>query len=127
MRARTKTTATIAFIGIAALLAAAASPTAAQDVQVQSAVAIDGKVDCAQMKSGATHPCEGFTPPPKVAVGETFSAEGKTRLIGIVRAAQSRKRFGPRHKKGGLDLCCGRNLRGHPCGSKPRSYLANDP
>ena len=40
------------------------------------------------MKTGATHPCEGFTPPPKVAVGETFSADGKTRQIGIIRAAQ---------------------------------------
>ena len=88
MRARTKTIATTAYIGIAALLAAATSPTAAQDVQVQSVVAIDGKIDCLQMKTGATHPCEGFTPPPKVAVGETFSADGKTRQIGIIRAAQ---------------------------------------
>ena len=88
MRARTKTIATIAYIGIAALLTAATSPTAAQDLPVQSVVAIDGKVDCLQMKTGATRPCEGFTPPPKVAVGETFSAEGKTRQIGIIRAVQ---------------------------------------
>jgi hypothetical protein len=88
MMARTKTIATIAYIGIAALLAAATSPTAAQDVQVQSVVAIDGNVNCLQMKTGATRPCEGFTPPPKVAVGETFSADGKTRQIGIIRAAQ---------------------------------------
>ena len=40
------------------------------------------------MKTGATHPCEGFTPPPKVAVGETFGVEGKSRKIGIIRAAQ---------------------------------------
>ena len=91
MRARTKTIATIAYIGIAALLVAATSPTTAQDVQVQSVVAIDGKVDCLQMKTGATHPCEGFTPPPKVAVGETFSADGKTRQIGIIRAVQFEK------------------------------------
>jgi hypothetical protein len=74
-------------IGIAAVLAAATSPTAAQDVEVQSLVALDGKVECLQ-KTGATHPCEGFTPPPKVALGETFSADGKTRQIGIIRAAQ---------------------------------------
>ena len=72
----------------AAALAAATSPTAAQDVQVQSLVALDGKVDCLQMKTGATHPCEGFTPPAKVALGETFSADGKNRKIGIIRAAQ---------------------------------------
>jgi hypothetical protein len=88
MMARTKAIPTIACIGIAAVLAAATSPTAAQDVQVQSLVALDGKVECLQMKTGATHPCEGFTPPPKVALGETFSADGKTRKIGIIRAAQ---------------------------------------
>jgi hypothetical protein len=88
MRARTKTIATIAYIGIAALLTAATSPTAAQDLPVQSVVAIDGEVDCLQIKTGATRPCEGFTPPAKVAVGETFSADGKTRQIGIIRAVQ---------------------------------------
>ena len=87
MMASTTAIPTIACIGIAALLAAATSPTVAQDVQVQSVVAIDGKVVCSQMKTGATRPCEEFTPPPKVAVGETFSADGKTRQIGIIRAA----------------------------------------
>jgi hypothetical protein len=100
MRARTKTIATIAYIGIIALLAAATSPTTAQDVQVQSVVAIDGKVDCLQIKTGATHPCEGFTPPPKVAVGETFSADGKTRQIGIIRAVQFEKDMAQGIKKG---------------------------
>ena len=52
------------------------------------------------MKTGATHPCEGFTPPPKVAVGETFSADGKTRQIGIIRAAQSEKDYLAGIKKG---------------------------
>ena len=91
MMARTKTIPMIAYIGIAALLTAATSPTAAQNVQVQSVVAIDGKVDCLQMKTGATgtHPCEGFKPPPKVAAGETFSADGKARRIGVVLAHQA--------------------------------------
>ena len=88
MMARTKALPTIAYIGIAGVLAATTSPAAAQDVQVQSVVAIDGKVVCSQMKTGATRPCEEFTPPPKVAVGETFSADGKTRQIGVIRAAQ---------------------------------------
>src|SRR5262245_50403177 len=86
--ARTKAIPIIAYIGIAALLAAAASPTGAQEVQVQSVVAIDGEVVCSQMKTGVTRPCEEFTPPPKVAVGETFSADEKTRQIGVIRAAQ---------------------------------------
>ena len=85
MMARTKSIPTIAYIGITALLAAATSPTAAQEVQVQSVEAIDGKAACVQMKTGgATRPCEGF----KLAVGETFSVDGKTRQIGIIRAAQ---------------------------------------
>ena len=52
------------------------------------------------MKTGATHPCEGFTPPPKLAVGETFSAEGKTRQIGIIRAVQFEKDMAQGIKKG---------------------------
>jgi hypothetical protein len=124
MMARTKAIPTIAYIGIAALLAAAASPAAAQDVQVQSAVAIDKKVDCAQMKSGATHPCEGFTPPPKVAVGETFSAEGKTRQIGIVRAAQSEKDLAQGIKKGDWICVAAETLEDIPVDqSRDRTWL----
>ena len=89
MMVRSKAIPLIAYIATAALLAVATSPTAAQDVAVQSVVAIDGKAACVQMKTGgATRPCEGFTPLRKVAVGETFSADGKTRQIGVIRAAQ---------------------------------------
>ena len=88
MMARTKAIPTIAYIGIAGVLAATTSPAAAQDVQVQSVVAIDGKVVCSQIKTGATRPCEEFTPPPKVAVGETFSADGKTRQIGVPKSRE---------------------------------------
>ena len=49
---------------------------------------------------GAIRPCEAFTPPHKVAVGETFSAEGKTRQIGIIRAARSDKNYMTGIKKG---------------------------
>ena len=98
MMPRTKTIP--AYIGIAALLAAGTSPTAAQDLQVQSVVAIDGKVDCLQIKAGATRPCEGFTPPPQVALGEKFTADGKTRQIGIIRAAQNEKDLAQGIKRG---------------------------
>jgi hypothetical protein len=62
------------------------SPTISASRAIISAwlvVAIDGEVDCLQMKTGATRPCEGFTPPAKVAVGET-----KTHQIGIIQAVQ---------------------------------------
>jgi hypothetical protein len=88
MMARTKATSMLAI----AALVAATSLTAAQDFQVQSVesvVAIDGKLDCMHTKSMASQPCDGFTPPPKVAVGEKFIADGKTREIGVIRAHQA--------------------------------------
>ena len=126
MRTQTKTIPTMAYIGIAALLAAASSPTAAQDVQVQSVMAIDGKVDCSQMKQGgAIRPCEAFTPPHKVAVGETFSAEGKTRQIGIIRAAQSNKDYMTGIKKGDWICVAAETLEDIPVDqSRNRIWLA---
>ena len=122
--ARTKTIPTIVYIGIAALLAAATGPTAAQEVQVQSVVAIDGKVDCAQMKTGATHPCEGFTLPPKVAIGEKFTAEGKTRQIGVIRAAQSEKDLAQGVKKGDWICVAAETLEDIPVDkSRDRTWL----
>ena len=75
-----------------AALVAATMLAAAQDFQVQSVVAIDGKVDCLAYMKGVTppaNPCAGFTPPPKVAVGEKFVAEGKSRQIGVIQAHQA--------------------------------------
>jgi hypothetical protein len=34
-------------------------------------------------------PCDGSTPPTKVAVGEKFIADGKTRKIGVMLASQA--------------------------------------
>ena len=52
MMARTKAIPTIAYIGIAGVLAATTSPAAAQDVQVQSVVAIDGKARAPGLAGG---------------------------------------------------------------------------
>ena len=103
----------IVYIGIAGLLAAANSPSAAQDKGLgstvdsygyvfQSVVAIDGKVDCFSQLSetGATSLCDGFTPPPKVAIGESFTTDGKTRKIGVIRAYQADRDMLPDIKKG---------------------------
>jgi hypothetical protein len=38
-----------------------------------------------------TRPCDGFTPPPKVAIGEKFIADGKTRQIGVILANEAEK------------------------------------
>ena len=123
MMARTKTIP--AYIGIAALLAAATSPTAAQDLPTQSVVAIDGKVDCLQIKAGATRPCEGFTPPPQVALGEKFTADGKTRQIGIIRAAQNEKDMAQGMKKGDWICIAAETLEDIPVDkSRDRTWLA---
>ena len=105
MMACTQAIPMIAYIGIAALVAAATSPTAAQNVQVQSVVAIDGKVDCLQMKTGATGPCEGLKPPPKVAAGETFSAGGNVRKIGVILAHQAENDVQPHGITKGEWIC----------------------
>ena len=111
---RTKAIPMIAYIGIAALLQAANSPSAAQDkglgsisvdsygYVLQSVVAIDGKVGCfSQSEIGATSLCDGFTPPPKVAIGESFTTDGKTRKIGVIRAYQADRDMLPDIKRGG--------------------------
>ena len=125
MMARAKAIPMMAYIGIAALLAAATSPTAAQEGQVQSVVAIDGKVACVQMETGgATRPCEGFTPPPKVAVGETFSADGKSRKIGIIQAAQVEKDYAQGIKKGDWICVAAETLEDIPVDqSRDRTWL----
>ena len=47
-----------------AALVAATSLAAAQDFQVQSVVAIDGKVDYLAYMKVTSQRCAGFTPPP---------------------------------------------------------------
>jgi hypothetical protein len=36
-----------------------------------------------------TGPCEGFTPPARIAIGATFKANGKDRTVGAITATQS--------------------------------------
>ena len=76
MMARTKTIPTIAYIG-----------GARRPGSIRDGYRWKGRLLSNEAR-GAIRPCEAFTPPHKVAVGETFSAEGKTRQIGIIRAAQ---------------------------------------
>ena len=52
-------------------------------------LAIDGKVDYLAYMKVTSQRCAGFTPPPKVAVGEKFVARGKSHQIGVIRAHQA--------------------------------------
>jgi len=78
-------------LAIAALTSS--TSLSANDVQVKSAAALDGKVKCLAHTSGwtanSTGPCHTFTPPAKLAVGERFVADGNERQIGVIVASQA--------------------------------------
>ena len=91
------------------------------------ATALDGKVECHAntnwLITTTSGPCDTFTPPAKVALGESFSANGTTRRIGVIVASQAEKDmldYGLDVKKGEWDLCCGRKRRRYSFGRKPR-------
>jgi hypothetical protein len=78
------------------LILAAITPSSslpAHDLQVESAAALNGKVECHAHTNWwvttASGPCETFTPPAKVALGERFTANGKERKIGVIVATQA--------------------------------------
>jgi hypothetical protein len=79
----------------AIFLALASFSAEARDLQVRSAVALDGKIECPVHTNYwitiATGPCELYTPPAKVALGEHFAANGKEHQIGVTLASQAEK------------------------------------
>ena len=84
------------FAPITLLAIAAITPSAsliAEDFRVKSAAALDGKVQCfahtSEWVTASTGPCESFTSPPKVALGERFTANGNERQIGVIVATQA--------------------------------------
>jgi len=73
---------------IAALVAGLAVGSAgAKDYRVSEIQAI-GEIRCNFHNEPSTQPCSDFKPPAKVAIGESFSAEGLRRVIRIVLATQ---------------------------------------
>ena len=63
--------------------------------------------------------------PPKVALGEKFSADGKTRQIGIIRAAQDEKDMAQGMKKGDWICVAAETLEDIPVDkSRDRTWLA---
>ncbi|MGH6813591.1 MAG: hypothetical protein ACREDM_15045 [Methylocella sp.] len=63
------------------------------DYSPQEIYALDGKVLCFARHEGffmtRTGPCDAFTPPRRIAVGATFTANGKERTIGVISAIQA--------------------------------------
>lgn len=77
-----------------ALVGAPSSSVVAGDFRVDEVIASDGQIDCLAHKwryllFQTSGPCDTFTPPTTVRLGENFSADGKTRRIGVIVANQA--------------------------------------
>ncbi len=74
-------------------LVASTSLVSTGDVRAEVVEAIDGKVKCLSHRhwfiTTVSGPCKTFTPPAKVALGETFVADGDTHQIGVIVAHQA--------------------------------------
>jgi hypothetical protein len=84
-------------IGLAALLFGIPLYSFAADHPVQEVRAIDSKILCFAHRNfivtESSGPCDGYTPPSKVGVGQSFVANGKKRTIGVIQATQMDKDF----------------------------------
>jgi len=96
-----------AMAGVAALALVAAGSAAAAEYPASEAQAIDGKIACFahhdRLVKTSSEPCNGFAPPAKLAIGESFTADGKRRTIGLIRATQAEEDmsgYGVEIKKG---------------------------
>jgi hypothetical protein len=82
---------------VAAIVILAATPSLASagDVRAQAVAATDGKISCFSHRNWlittVSGPCDSFTPPATLALGETFVADGKTQQIGVIIANQAEK------------------------------------
>jgi hypothetical protein len=80
------------------------STTLAAEYGANEVEAIDGKVQCFSRSDWfvtvVSGPCNGFIAPKKIAIGETFAADGKDREIKVIVATEAE-----RDMKGyGLDI-----------------------
>ena len=76
-----------------AFLTSSTGFVSAGDVRAEAVAAIDGEVRCLSHRSwlitSVSGPCKTFSRPAKVALGETFVADGQTRRIGVIIANQA--------------------------------------
>ena len=88
-----KRIAAIITIALAAFGLALLRDSNATDYPAREIRALDGYVLCFAhhdwIVTETSGPCDGFTPPPKVAEGEKFVANGKERIISVIRATQA--------------------------------------
>jgi len=81
----------------------------AEMVNVSAVESLDGAVKCIwardRVVSIISGPCENFTPPTRIRLGETFIANGKTRTIGIITATHIDKDMSSVGLKAGDTTC----------------------
>jgi hypothetical protein len=70
------------------LLSISTNSATADEFRAEAVAAIDDKVECASQKD-VTSPCQTFTPPAAVTLGETFKADEETHKIGVIIAYQA--------------------------------------
>jgi len=82
---------------LAGLLFAIPLYSFAADHPVHEVRALDGKILCFAhhnlIVTESSGPCDGYTPPSNVEVGQSFIANGKKRTIGVIQATQMDKDF----------------------------------
>ncbi|MFZ3238239.1 MAG: hypothetical protein WA417_16055 [Stellaceae bacterium] len=78
---------------VALLIFAVDAYASAGDRTPQEVHALDSRVLCLAhhelILTESSGPCDSFTPPRKIAIGESFAANGKKRTIGVIQAMQA--------------------------------------
>jgi len=91
------------------LLGLAPFPTLAQTYMATFVEAVDGQVKCNWARDRLitliSGPCDDFTPPSKVRIGETFMANGKTKTINVIVADRVEEDFPQMQLKAGDWIC----------------------
>jgi hypothetical protein len=94
-------------IALAALLVVISGAAFAGDNPVHELRAVDGKILCFAhhnfVVTESSGPCDCYTPPSTVELGQSFVANGKKRTIGVIQATQMDKDF----RGGAIDLKTG--------------------
>jgi hypothetical protein len=77
------------------ILSGSIGDSQARDVSAEEVTAIDGKIACFSQRNWfittVTGPCDNFGAPSPIRRGESFSAGGKTRKIGVLIASEAEK------------------------------------
>jgi hypothetical protein len=91
-------------VALAALFLVISGAAFAAVNPVSEVRALDGKILCfahhSLIVSESSGPCDGYTPPAKVQVGQSFVANGKKRKIAVIQATQMDEDF----RGGAIDL-----------------------